>query len=119
MARMLPAATREDTTSAAERAVFTRIHDELSNDWIALHSLGLTIHDAKPWAEIDFVLIGPPGVFCLEGKGGLISRREVIWYTTPQRGQNAGRAQTLPASPFETVGTPSAELCPCLCRASL
>src|SRR5258708_27895714 len=110
MARMLPAATREDTTSAAERAVFTRIHDELSTDWIALPALGLTIHDAKPWAEIDFVLIGPPGVFCLEVKGGLISRRDGIWYTTPQRGQNAGRAQRLQQSPFEQVGSASAAL---------
>jgi hypothetical protein len=46
-----------------------------AGDWAVLHSVGLTGHDCKPWAEIDFVLIGPPGIFCLEVKGGRVSRR--------------------------------------------
>jgi hypothetical protein len=90
--------------------MFERIRDDLSDDWIALHSLGLTIHRAKPWAEIDFVLIGPPGVFCLEVKGGLISRLDGIWYTTPLRGGHVGRALKLHESPFEQVGSASAQL---------
>lgn len=110
MARMLPATVREDTSSAAERQMFARIHDELSGEWIALHSLGLTIHHAKPWAEIDFVLIGPPGVICLEVKGGLVSRQDGIWYTTPQHGKHAGQPQRLHESPFEQVGSASAQL---------
>ena len=110
MARMLPATVREDTRSPAEHAIFASIRDELSSDWIALHSLGLTIHHAKPWAEIDFVLIGPPGVICLEVKGGLVSRQDGIWYTTPQRGQHAGQPQRLHESPFEQVGSASAQL---------
>lgn len=110
MARMLPATVREGTSSPAEYAMFVRIRDELSSDWIALHSLGLTIHHAKPWAEIDFVLIGPSGVICLEVKGGLVSRRDGIWYTTPLRGRHAGRARKLHESPFEQVGSASAQL---------
>ncbi len=110
MARMLPATVREDTSSAAERQLFTRISDELTGEWIALHSLGLTIHHAKPWAEIDFVLIGPPGVICLEVKGGLVSRQDGIWYTTPQHGKHAGQPQRLHESPFEQVGSASAQL---------
>ena len=110
MARMLPATVREDTRSPAEHAIFAHIRDELSSDWIALHSLGLTIHHAKPWAEIDFVLIGPPGVICLEVKGGLVSRQDGIWYTTPQRGQHAGQPRRLHESPFEQVGSASAQL---------
>jgi hypothetical protein len=90
--------------------MFVRIRDELSGEWTALHSLGLTIHDAKPWAEIDFVLIGPPGVICLEVKGGLVSRRDGIWYTTPQHGHHAGQAKKLKESPFEQVGSASAQL---------
>lgn len=110
MARMLPPEIAVDTVSAAEILMFGRIRDELSSEWIALHSLGMTIHNAKPWAEIDFVLIGPSGVFCLEVKGGLISRENGLWYTTPQRGQNAGRATRLKESPFEQVGSASAAL---------
>ena len=110
MARMLPATVAEGTSSPAEHEMFDRIRDELSNDWTALHSLGLTIHHIKPWAEIDFVLIGPGGVFCLEVKGGLISRRDGIWYTTPRHGRQAGRALPLKESPFEQVGSASAEL---------
>lgn len=110
MARMLPATVREDTSSPAERQMFARIHDELSGDWIVLHSLGLTIHRVKPWAEIDFVLIGPPGVICLEVKGGLVSRQDGIWYTTPQHGHHAGRPRKLHESPFEQVGSASAQL---------
>jgi len=110
MAKMLPSTVAEDTSSPAEHAMFARLRDELSNEWTVLHSLGLTIHHAKPWAEIDFVLIGPPGVICLEVKGGLISRRDGIWYTTPQHGRHAGQPQRLHESPFEQVGSASAQL---------
>jgi Nuclease-related domain/AAA domain len=99
-----------NTASAAEVLVFERIRDELPGHWIALHSVGLTIHQAKPWAEIDFVLIGPPGVFCLEVKGGIVSREGGVWYTTPQHGVNAGKAQALKESPFEQVSSASAAL---------
>ena len=99
-----------DTSSAAEVVVFGRIRDELSSEWIALHSVGLTIHNTKPWAEVDFVLIGPPGVFCLEVKGGIVSREEGIWYTTPRHGPKAGRPQALKESPFAQVGSAAAEL---------
>src|SRR5262252_1368416 len=110
MARMLPPTVREGTSSPAEREMFVHIRDELSNDWIALHSVGLTIHKRKPWAEIDFVLIGPPGVFCLEVKGGRVTREEGVWYTTPQHGPDRGKRQRLNESPFEQVGSASAEL---------
>jgi hypothetical protein len=96
--------------SAAELFVFDRIRDELPDEWIALHSVGLTIHKRKPWAEIDFVLIGPPGVFCLEVKGGRVTREDGVWYTTPQHGHDRGKRQRLNESPFEQVGSASAEL---------
>jgi hypothetical protein len=110
MAKMLPSAVRDGTSSLAEHTMFTLIRDELSGDWTVLHSLGLTIHGRKPWAEIDFVLIGPPGIICLEVKGGLVGRRDGIWYTTPQRGHNAGRPRRLKESPFEQVGPAAAQL---------
>jgi len=109
MARMVPERPA-NTASAAEVLVFERIRDKLPGDWIALHSVGLTIHDAKPWAEIDFVLIGPTGVFCLEVKGGIVSREAGVWYTAPRHGPNAGKRQALKESPFQQVGSASAEL---------
>ncbi len=110
MAKMLPSVVRDGTSSPAEYAMFTHIRDELSNEWTVLHSLGLTLHRTKPWAEIDFVLVGPPGVICLEVKGGLVSRRNGVWYTTPQRGPHAGQPRRLNESPFEQVGPASAQL---------
>ena len=117
MARMLPPTILPGTPSGAERAMFKRIRDELGNEWTALHSVGMTIHDAKPWAEIDFVLVGPPGAFCLEVKGGLISRQDGVWYTTPLHGPRAGKRARLKESPFEQVGSASAQLFPVLERA--
>ena len=43
--------------------MFGADRDELSDQWTAIHSLGLTSHRAKPWAEIDFVLVGRTGVY--------------------------------------------------------
>lgn len=110
MARMLPPNIHETVQSGAECDLFVRIRDELPNDWTVLHSLGMTIHDRKPWAEIDFVLVGPTGVFCLEVKGGLVERKDGVWYTTPIRGGRKGRPNELKESPFEQVGSAAARL---------
>lgn len=106
MARMLPKAVAEQTPSNAERVMFRRIRDQLGDDWVAIHSLGMTTHARKPWAEIDFVLIGPPGVFCLEVKGGGIGRRDGKWTTT----NSFGDTFELKESPFAQVGSASAAL---------
>ena len=79
MARMIPATPPQDPRSKAENRLFYRIRDELSNSWTVLHSLGLGNHRSKPWAETDFVLIGPLGVFCIEVKGGRIARTQGEW----------------------------------------
>jgi hypothetical protein len=63
MARMLPPRVPPDLPSHAEARLFEMIRDGLGREWTALHSLGLAGHDRKPWAEADFVLIGPAGVF--------------------------------------------------------
>ncbi|MEI6234146.1 MAG: AAA family ATPase [Planctomycetota bacterium] len=96
----------ETTESDAERFVFGKLNTELSDDWIVLHSLGLTVHNRKPWAEIDFVLIGPPGVYCLEIKGGAIARNGRVWTTTSK----AGVTHELKESPFSQVGSATAAL---------
>ena len=107
MARMLPPEPAETTSSDAERAVFELIRTDLDEEWVALHSLGLAGHPKKPWAEIDFVLIGPDGVFCLEVKGGRVARRDDgRWLFTNRHGQ----ANVKSEGPWAQVGSASAAL---------
>ena len=106
MARMLPPQVFEKTVSQAERRLFAKIKRDLDDGWTVLHSLGLTGHKLKPWSEIDFVLIGPPGVFCLEVKGGRIGREEGGWVFIDRR-DNATKKNE---GPFEQVGSAAAAL---------
>jgi hypothetical protein len=103
---MLPSSIRGDTKSAAERFLFGQFRQGLSDDWVVLHSLGLTNHPRKPWAEIDFVVVGPLGVFCIEVKGGRVSREGGKWLFTDRNGRVAAKSQ----GPFEQVGPASAAL---------
>ena len=106
MARMLPSFVAESTQSAAERKLFVVMREELSDEWTVLHSLGSTLHDRKPWAEIDFVLVGPSGVYCLEVKGGRIARRDGRWEFTNRH----GKVSTKREGPFEQVGPATAQI---------
>ena len=81
MARMLPRECSDDTSSFAERRLFGRIEEDLPDAWAALHSVGIARHRRKPWAEADFVLVGPGGVFVLEVKGGSVQRIDRRWMT--------------------------------------
>lgn len=79
MTKMLPAEMPEGTT-ASESEVFHLIRDASgSEQFICLHSLGIARHSRKEYSEADFILIGPPGVFCLEVKGGEVRREDGIW----------------------------------------
>ena len=106
MARMYPPEPGRDTESKAEIRYFGIIERELSDEWIALHSVGLSIHPGKPWAEIDFVLIGPTGIYCLEIKGGRVELKDGIWHFTDRDGNVAVRSE----GPFEQVGPAAASL---------
>jgi hypothetical protein len=106
MAEMYPPEVSERTVSHAERKVFGLIRQDLARDWIALHSVGIACHQRKPWAEIDFVLIGPPGIFCLEVKGGRVARCAGRWSFTDGDGNTSVRDQ----GPFEQVGPAAAAL---------
>lgn len=107
MARMLPPEPAETTQSNAERSAFEIIRKDLDGDWVALHSVGLATHPGKPWAEIDFVLIGPEGIFCLEVKGGRVGRRDDgRWEFTNGRGETSVKTE----GPWAQVGSASAAL---------
>jgi len=107
MAVMVPPQPFSDTKSNAERRIFERIRTGLSDEWIGLHSLGVGTHPHKDWAEIDFVLIGPPGVFCLEVKGGRVSRDDNgTWrFTNAKEETNTSRR-----GPWEQVAPAAVQL---------
>ena len=106
MARMLPPFIDDAIESSAERRLFRAIQEELPEGWTVLHSLGNILHERKPWAEIDFVLVGPLGVFCLEVKGGRVARRDGVWEFTDRYGNVAPKRE----GPFEQVGPAAAQI---------
>jgi hypothetical protein len=106
MARMIPSTPPDQVKSKAENKLFMKIRDDLNNSWTALHSLGLGNHRFKPWAEIDFVLVGPLGVFCIEVKGGRVGRKDGEWSFQDGK-ENIHRKRE---GPFEQAGGASAAL---------
>ncbi len=79
MTRMLPPAYPESTT-ASEAEVFNLIKNApASDDYVCFHSVGIARHRRKDYAEADFVVLGPTGLFCIEVKGGEVHRQEGIW----------------------------------------
>jgi hypothetical protein len=106
MTRLIPRIPSPDTESNAELKLFDIIKTSLSDDWVCFHSLGLASHRRKPWAEIDFVLVGPPGVFCLEIKGGRVAREGGLWWFTNRKGD----ANSSHQGPFDQVGGASSAL---------
>jgi hypothetical protein len=106
MALMVPSAPAGDTPSNAERKLFVRMQHGLDDSWIVLHSVGLACHKTKPWAEIDFVLIGPSGVFLLEVKGGRVSRVDGMWHFVNAEDEVSKKQE----GPFDQVGSAAAAL---------
>ena len=86
---MIPTYIDEGVLSAAERRVFGLLQtDPATEGWIVLHSLGLARRGAKPFGEIDFVVVVPgEGIVCLEVKGGRVSCTEGIWKTQDRYGE--------------------------------
>ena len=72
-----------NNSSSAEEKIFQLIKKiQLDSDWLAYHSLNISEHEYKDWAEIDFIILGPKGLFCYEVKGGRVSYNEGIWTYT-------------------------------------
>lgn len=79
MTRMLPPVCPAEVSRGKSR-MFELIRDcPGSDDLFCLHSLGIARHLRKDYAEADFVLIGPEGIFCLEVKGGDVERKDGMW----------------------------------------
>ncbi|MCK9222819.1 MAG: NERD domain-containing protein [Limnochordia bacterium] len=98
MSKMIPPYYEHDTTSNAEKQVFCALQN-LTDDYVVLHSLGLANHRDKVFGEIDFVVICSEGVLCLEVKGGGVSRRSGIWYFQDRFGNEHANSE----GPFQQV----------------
>jgi len=87
--RMIPAAPHK-TESTAERRIFDVLRRTFggpsNSEYTAFHSLNLTRHVRKRFGEIDFLIVGPLGIYALEIKGGRVSCSEGVWYYTNRNG---------------------------------
>ena len=92
----------DNTTSNAERKMFQIIQGVNGlNEWYCLHSLGVSRHITKREGEIDFLLVGPYGIFVIEVKGGRVKREDGVWKFTDRY----GRISTKKESPFAQART--------------
>ena len=95
--RIIPS-TPYQTNSRAENRVFDKLRESFLNDSISLafHSLNLTTHAKKRFAEADFVILCKYGLFVLEVKGGGIGSCDGQWHTIDSH----GKEYRLKESPF-------------------
>ncbi len=88
--------------SNAERKVFEMLEaTDLGPNAFALHSLNLTKHEYKRWAELDFVVVWEDGIYALEIKGGRVSCSDGIWLFTNRFDETARKSE----GPFEQAKT--------------
>jgi len=89
MAKMIPSVISPEVRSAAEKHIFEWFRDDpRTDDWIVLHSLGISNHNKVIHGETDFfVLIPYKGIFALEVKGGRVKRTDGIWSFTDRYGK--------------------------------
>src|SRR5258708_35462846 len=88
---MIPSPLPSDIKSSAPQKMFVIFARGLPDTWTVLHSLGIGNHSTKPWTAIDFVLVGPPGVFCIEVKGGRVRREGGRWCFTGRHDKDPGK----------------------------
>jgi len=101
MARMLPSVISPEVKSNAERRIFKWFRDAPdTDDWVVLHSLGISNHNKVIYGETDFLVLVPQlGLFAIEVKGGRVKRQGGIWYFTDKHG-NASHKER---GPFDQV----------------
>lgn len=100
--RMLPSQLDPATPSKAEKGLFNKLRPLDDPHWYyALHSLNLSDHARKRVAEVDFLLLGPHGVFVLEVKGGRVARSNGVWTFTDRYGNTRRKRE----GPFVQAGT--------------
>ena len=99
---MIPDQVSAGTKSNAEKELFRRLKLVEDSDWsFALHSLNLAEHVWKRVGEIDFLFVGPRGIYVLEVKGGGVSCEGGIWRFTDRTGHSRRKRE----SPFSQART--------------
>jgi hypothetical protein len=74
--------------SRAEVKIFHEFKQvDIGNNWQVYHSLNCSEHEYKRWSEIDFLVVGPDGLFVLEVKGGRVKCNDGIWIYTDRNNQ--------------------------------
>lgn len=100
--RMIPDQVSSATKSDAEREIFRRLSLIDDSDWsFVLHSLNLAEHVWKRVGEIDFLVVGPRGIYVLEVKGGGVSCERGVWRFTDRFGHSRRRRE----GPFSQART--------------
>ena len=81
MSKMIPSVISPEIKSMAEKRIFEWFQNAPgTEDWIVIHSLGISTHNKLIHGETDFfVLIPYKGIFALEVKGGRVTRKDGIW----------------------------------------
>lgn len=81
MATMIPNTISPDIKSNAEKNIFEWFKTAPNTEnWIILHSLGISTHRRVLHGETDFLVLAPDlGVFALEVKGGRVQRKLGKW----------------------------------------
>ena len=98
MPRMIPKSISSQNINSAEQFIFQTIKRDIPSPWVVFHSLDLVKQKGTMWKEIDFLLVGPPGIFIIEVKGGTISKKGGDWYSQGKTGTHK-----LTQDPFKQV----------------
>ena len=90
MVHMIPGFYASDFNSSAEVKLFKGFEKyDTSESIYVLHSLGLKDHITNVFGEVDFVILCPRGVLCVEVKGGDVYRdKEGAWHFVNRYGKN-------------------------------
>ena len=98
--KMIPNHIFDNVKSNAENKVFHLFQNiDLGPGWVTFHSLNVAEHTFKKWSEIDFVVVGPRGMMCLEVKGGGVEFKDGIWRFTNRFSQIEKKKE----GPFDQV----------------
>ncbi len=95
MATMIPSVISPEVNSSAERRIFEWFQKApQTDDWIVLHSLGISTHNKVIYGETDFFVLAPRlGLFALEVKGGRVRREDGIWYFANKYGKTNSKVR--------------------------
>ncbi len=95
------------TGSNAEKKLFKVIENaDFGDDSICFHSMNISEHEYKKWAEIDFIVISARGIMFLEVKGGRVAYEDGVWSFTDRYGVTHSKSE----GPFEQVRSASLAL---------